>query len=108
MDESFRIPGKRRDTILMQNIFVVLASPEMAAQSRFLCIVYFEISILMRWLAGKTHELKDFPVGAPPEEQWCTRLIGELFIKWVMDNHPWHVLYHVEQVKSYRQEISRG
>ena len=26
----------------------------------------------MRWLAGKTHKLKEFPVGAPPEEQWCT------------------------------------
>ena len=26
----------------------------------------------MRWLVGKTHKLKDFPVGDPPEEQWCT------------------------------------
>ena len=30
----------------------------------------------MRWLAGKTHELKDFPIGYPPEEQWCTRSVG--------------------------------
>ena len=21
---------------------------------------------------------------------------GELFIEWMMDNHPWYVLYHVE------------
>ena len=41
LDESLRMPGKRRDNILMQNIFVLLALPEMAAQSRFLCIVYF-------------------------------------------------------------------
>ena len=40
-DESLRIPGKRRDNILMRNIFLLLASPEMAAQSRFLCIFYF-------------------------------------------------------------------
>ena len=67
------MPGNRRDNILMRNIFVLLASPEMAAEYRFLCIVYFVICIPMRWLAGKTHELKDFPVGAPPEEQCCTR-----------------------------------
>ena len=41
LDESLRMPGKRRDNILMRNIFVLLASPEMAAQSCFLCIVYF-------------------------------------------------------------------
>ena len=29
----------------------------------------------MRWLEGKTHDLKEFPVGAPPEEQWCKRLM---------------------------------
>ena len=32
----------------------------------------------MCWLSGKTHELKDFPVGDPPEEQWCTRLMGRI------------------------------
>ena len=70
------MPGKRRDNILMRNIFVLLASPKMAAQSRFLCIVYFTIFIPMRWLAGKTHELKDFPVGDPPEEKCCARSMG--------------------------------
>ena len=60
----------------MQNIFVLLDSPEMAAQSHFLCIVYFAICIPVRWLAGKTNELKEFPVGDPPEEQWCTRSMG--------------------------------
>ena len=78
LDESLRMPGKRRDNILMRNIFVLLALPEMAAQYRFLCIVYFEIFIPMRWLAGKTHELKDFTDGAPPEEQWCKRLMGRV------------------------------
>ena len=31
VDELLRMPGKRRDNILMQNIFVLLASPEIAA-----------------------------------------------------------------------------
>ena len=76
LDESLQIPGKRRYNILLQNIFVFLASPEMSAQSRFLCIVYFSICIPVHWLAGKAHELKDFPVWGPREEQWCTRSMG--------------------------------
>ena len=32
----------------------------------------------MRWLEGKTHELKDFTVGDPPEEKWCTWLMGRV------------------------------
>ena len=43
LDKSLRIFRKRRDNILMRNIFVLLALPEMAAQSRFLCILYFAI-----------------------------------------------------------------
>ena len=62
----------------MRNIFVLLASPEMAAQYQFLCIVYFAICIPMCWLAGKTHELKDFPVGDPKEDQFCTRSTGRV------------------------------
>ena len=69
------MPGKRRDNILMLNLFVLLDSPEMAAQSRFLCIFYFAICIPMCWLSGKTHELKGFTFGSPPEEQWFTPLM---------------------------------
>ena len=76
LDESLQMHVKRRDNILIRNLFVLLASPEMAAQSRFLCIVYFAIFIPMCWLEGKTHDIKDFPVGDPPEEQWCTRSMG--------------------------------
>ena len=36
LNESLIMPGKRCDNILMRNIFVLLASQEMAAQSRFL------------------------------------------------------------------------
>ena len=73
LDESIRMTSNRRDNILMRNLFVLLVSPEAAAQSRFLCIFYFALCIPMRWLSGKTHKLKDFPVGDPPEEQWCTQ-----------------------------------
>ena len=78
LDDSLRMPGKIRDNILTRSLFVLLALPEMAAQSRFLCIVYFEIFFQMCWLVGKTQELKGIPVGAPPEEQWCTRLMGRV------------------------------
>ena len=78
LDESLQMPGKRRDNIIMRNLFVLLASPEMAAQPRFLCIVYFAICIPMRWLAGKTHALKDFPVGDTTEEKWCTWSMGRV------------------------------
>ena len=53
LDESLRMPGKRIENILMQNMFVLLASPEMAAQSRFLCIVYFAIYLPMRLLEDR-------------------------------------------------------
>ena len=46
LDESLRMPGKRREKILMRNLFVLLASPEMAEQSRFLCIVNFQYAFL--------------------------------------------------------------
>ena len=61
LDESLRIPGKRCDNILMRNLFVLLALPEMAAQSLFLCIVYFAMCIPMRWLSGKSLILYVFP-----------------------------------------------
>ena len=78
LDESLRIPGKRRDNILMRNLFVLLALPKMAAQSCFLCMVYFSICSPMRWLVGKTHDIKDFPVGDLQEEKWCTWSMGRV------------------------------
>ena len=47
LDEYLIIPGKRCNNILMKNTFVLLALPEMAAQYRFLRIVYFAICITM-------------------------------------------------------------
>ena len=32
----------------------------------------------MRWLAGKKHDLKDFTVGDPPEEQCCVWSMGRV------------------------------
>ena len=71
--ESLRIPDKRRDNILMRNIFVLLARQKWQRNIVFICIVYFAICIPMRWLAERTNELKEFPVGDTPEEQWCMR-----------------------------------
>ena len=78
LDHMLSTPGKSSENVLMRNLFLLLGSPEMAAQSRFLCIIYFSICIPMRWLAGKTQELKDYPVGARPENQWCSRSMGRV------------------------------
>jgi hypothetical protein len=47
-------------SILQQNLFVVLTSEEMIALSCLLSIFHISVCIPFRWLAGKTHELKDY------------------------------------------------
>ena len=78
LDYCLKMPGKKRENILMRNLFTLLASPEMVSQSCCLLILFFSIGIPTRWLSGMTHEVKDYPVGAPPEKQWCTRSMGRV------------------------------
>ena len=40
--------------------------------------MYFAICVPMRWLSGKSHEMKDFPVGANPGDHWCAKSIGKV------------------------------
>ena len=60
LDRSLR---KRRKTdnasILQQNLFVALISTEMIALVRLLSILHVSVCMPVRWLAGKTHELKE-------------------------------------------------
>ncbi len=51
-------------SILQQNLFVALTSLEMTALSRLLSILHISLCMLFRWLAEKTHELKDYDWGA--------------------------------------------
>ena len=80
---------KKRGNTLIQNLWVLLSSSEMIAQTRLYGIMYFTICVPMRWLSGKSHELKDFPVGASPEDQWCAKSIEK-----VADD----LLNHVNQI----------
>ena len=69
LDYSLKMVGKRRDNILKINLWTLMSSSEMVAQTRFYGIMYLAFCIPMRWLAGKTHELGLYPEGKPPEEQ---------------------------------------
>ena len=73
LDHSLKMVGKRRENILKRNLFTLMSSSEMVAQTRFYGIMYLAFCVPLRWLAGKTHELADYPEGAPPEGQWGTK-----------------------------------
>ena len=51
-------------SILQQNLFCVLKSSEMISLARLLTILHLSVTMPMRWLAGKSHELKEWGWGA--------------------------------------------
>ena len=59
LDEQLR---KRKSSgkasILQQNLFCVLKSSEMISLTRLLSIFHISVTVPMRWLAGKSHELE--------------------------------------------------
>ena len=64
LDEHLRKKEKTREiSILQQNLFVALSSEEMLALARLMSILHLSVCIPMRWLAGKTHELKRYNWG---------------------------------------------
>ena len=69
LDYSLKMSGKRRDNILMRNLFILFSLLEMVAQTRMYGILYVSIFIGFRWLAGRTHELSEHPVGKAPEKR---------------------------------------
>ena len=78
LDYCLKMVGKKSDNILMRNLWVLLSSSEMVAQTRLYGIMYFSICVPMRWLSGKSHEMKDFPVGASPGDHWCAKSMGKV------------------------------
>ena len=89
LDYSLKMTGKRRDNILMRNLFVLFSSLEMVAQTRMYGILYVSIFIGFRWLAGRTHELSEHPVGKPPEKCWGALSMGRVA------DHILHVLKEI-------------
>ena len=63
LDKCLSVTGKKNN-ILQRNLFVLLTSDEIVAQSRLLSIVYVSCMLPLRWLAGKTHELAKYKWGA--------------------------------------------
>ena len=62
----------------MRNLWVLFSSSEMVVQTRLYGIMYFSICVPMRWLSGKSHERKDYPIGAAPEDRWRTQSVGKV------------------------------
>ena len=62
LDEMITYCGKE-DNILAGNLFVLLSSVDMVALSRLWSILHLAIIMPMRWLAAKTHEMKQYKWG---------------------------------------------
>jgi hypothetical protein len=58
MLHKYRRKGNKPST-LQQNLFIALTSCEMITLSCLLSIPHISVCIPLRWLAGKTHKLKD-------------------------------------------------
>ena len=68
-------------SILQQNLFVALTSEEMIALSCLLSIFHISVCIPFRWLAGKTHELKDYGTDFGWGAMSMSRFIDTLYKK---------------------------
>ena len=55
-----------KSSLLQRNLFVVLGSVEMIALARLLYIIHISVCMPFRWLAGKTHRLKEYKDWGPP------------------------------------------
>ena len=76
----------RQNNILQRNLFVLMTSAEMVAQSRLLAIINISIMLPLRWLAGKTHELHKYEWGAL-SMGWALDILHEMLIQnelWVI------------------------
>ena len=62
-------------SLLQRNLFVVLGSIEMIALDFLLSIIHISVCMPFRWLAGKTHRLKEY-------KNW-----GPLSMAQVIDTH---------------------
>ena len=64
LDQSLRKRKKsEKASILQQNLFVALTSSEMIALVRLLSIFHVSVCMPIRWLAGKTQDLKEYEWG---------------------------------------------
>ena len=70
LDERLRMMGPSDGNILQENLFVILSSTPMIGLFRVCSILHLSVCIPMRWLAGKTHTLKEL--------NWSVRSMGRV------------------------------
>ena len=67
LDWMLKKRGKNdKASLLQRNLFIVLGSVEMIALARLLSIIHISVCMPFRWLAGKTHRLKEYKNWEPP------------------------------------------
>ena len=69
LDERLRLSGE--GNILQENLFIILSSLEMVALARTCSILYLSICLPFRWIAARTHTLKEY--------KWGARSMGRIF-----------------------------
>ena len=69
LDEQLRLSGE--GNILQENLFIILSSFEMVALARTCSILYLSICLPFRWIAARTHTLKEY--------KWGARSMGRIF-----------------------------
>ena len=62
-EELHKLNARRETSILQRNLWFVLTSDEMIALVRLLSIIHLSMTMPLRWLAGKTHELRKYQWG---------------------------------------------
>ena len=63
MADILRFGGKKKDNIILNNLFVIQSTVEMISVTRLWSIFHIVIIMPMRWLAAKTHELAEYNWG---------------------------------------------
>jgi len=108
LDSALRKPRKIKNesaSILQKNLFVVLTSSEMIALVRLLSILHLSICMPFRYLAGKSHEFKQYGWGAAD----MGRVLDTLYDKMQMLLHePTLILdqsFMMDIFKQYREEL---
>ena len=108
LDSALRKPRKMKNesaSILQKNLFVVLTSSKMIALVRLLSILHLSICMPFRYLAGKSHEIKQYGWGAAD----MGRVLDTLYDNMQTLHHePTLILdqsFMMDIFKQYREEL---
>lgn len=108
LDNALRKPRKKKNesaSILQKKIFVVLTSSEMIALVRLLSILHLSNCMPFRYLAGKSHEFKQYGWGAADMGRVLDTLYKKL--QMVCDNPRLILgqLFMMDILQEYQEEL---